>query len=167
MSSNPEELIGLLKCFDGDLESTGQGWADVGASLAEGVVKKFTKNDWHELLKRQENLTNGQMHLMALLIDLAPDEFSIKIAQNLIKHATGEPWIEALNTISHLYILNARLFPPPSESQAELNKFKSEVTKYINLSNPEDLDFHSYLMKHSHLIELDWLSYYKYLYSGT
>ncbi len=170
MSGHYTELRDLLKTFDGDLESTGQGWADAGAELCEKEIIEFDENDWDTLYKNRRDLTNGERHELAYLLDVAPQERVIPFLIWLVSEAQGEGWVLAIEQLSRLYNSNAAIFDTSNHREfipKMLNNFKIEIEKFYNFPISEGVQFNDYFYKHSHLIGEEVSQFYEYLSKNT
>jgi hypothetical protein len=167
MSDNSRELISLLRTFDGDLECTGQGWADVGQDLCEKVIQKLEDNDWRDFQKELSNISNGQMHLLAFLAELAPLNYAVAISEYLVAHAEGEAWSEAAMVVGDLYISNPQSFSATRIDPSLRNKIECEIRGYINFQQDPETTFNEHIEKYSHLLEPGVIKYYEYIASNT
>ncbi len=167
MSNKSKELISLLGTFDGDLECTGQGWADVGQDLCEKVIQKFDENDWRDFQKELSNLSNGQMHLLAFLAELAPLKYAVAISEYLVAHAEGEAWSEAAMVVGDLYTSNPQSFSAKPTESSLRNKIEREIRGYINFHQDPETSFDEYIEKYSHLLEPGVIKYYEHIASNT
>ena len=133
MKSNCEELIDIINVFEGDMDSTGQGWCDAGADMCEDVFGKFTEMDWNELQRKFLSYNDEWKYMFIYALGLVSHEKSAPFLAELVKSSCDKVWEEAFIDLSNIYKGNATIIK-------KLNLTKSDAKEiYIKCSidNPK------------------------------
>ena len=149
MKSNCEELISLLVLFDGDLECTGQGWADVGADMCEERLNQFNDADWNDLYNKFKALPESQQYLLIYALQLAPDIKGIPILIELLLSKNEKIWQESLIELSSAYSRTPESLDTVTitKDMASLiiSKCSIQTPKYYHPKDPEIAGFIEYV----------------------
>ncbi|WP_133155093.1 hypothetical protein [Kinneretia aquatilis] len=169
MKAPYEELEEILSTFDGDLESTGQGWCDVGAQWAESTIGSFREEDWVSLFNRKEQLTEGQMRLLVHALSAATEEKALPFLTWLCSVAKGWGWIEAMESLSYTYVSKPELLNviEPEVTRSIRGNFNTEIVWFINQNRSDSQSIEDYLYKYAHLVDQNIMTYYEEILKNT